>query len=1264
MEILELCEGDAAKELGRVREKYGSVLEFVEMDQPVYPTGIPNDAELHRLWGLEHVRSLDAWSRLNHLGLESQETVVAVIDTGIQLDHPDLKDSLWRNQGEIPGNGIDDDGNGFIDDVHGYDFAGDNGNPEDDNGHGTHCAGIIAATANNSVGISGIASRSAKVRLMALRFIDASGSGGTVSGAVSALEYALSFGVPVSSSSWGGPDTSDALKVAIQRATEAGHLFIAAAGNSGRSIADGTYYPCVYRQAGVLCVAATDRSDNLASFSNYATKYVQIAAPGVDIYSTWTGSGYLSSFGTSMSTPYVSGAAALVVSEFGYSGTLVRQLLLDSAVAHNKLTGKVDGGRLDVMNLIRMAESANDFWFVAEGDRTASMQVTIPANTSTSVTLQLGSDHASTGIIQTEVNITWPGGQKTIPVSYTVQGRPKLELLQSHLEWPQVPASASSPRSFHFTNMGNGSARIRLDSFSYPFGGQSEEIAIPPGRSTSVEIYCAPSTTGEWFGHGLFKTNSGLDAWESLQPEGVESGTVFNVSLKCVSMKDPYLELERFSGAAEELSNGGLRFLEPVVHAEWEPFLRFQEAEGDLVLPAASNSAGCSPYDADVSGCIVLVSRGQCFFEEKARMAQEANASGVLLYDNQAQTTMPIVAMPRDRAIPKIPMFMVSQAEGESLRDRLQGESIRIKFQWQVVRAYTLPARSTRVSLNISNLGDAPLTWTAMPSLSFGSHSFYESLFQRSELSESMPQFSWTSSGKELSYFAEQHANNESLLQPLPFNFSFYGQMFEEVWINSNGFLAFDGNSSTLELPFRAKDTKPNGIVAGFGWDLVCGICKISSSLITDDGRSCFVIQYANMSFYEKSAPHGAGSLQISFEIRLCDDGCIKFMYAQFPEPDTLYSDAFIGLETIDGDASLSLRSQMPFSNQKPFAVTLQPWLCAASPTSGVLLKNEVVKLVYDVRSNIGHSGLVQVKARDDSGLWRSQKDVRLVQEPFLFAVDGGDWGPCLVEDCSNLSAGVRRRHLQCSGMDGQAYDWDTFCNNSLASCLDLIPEWRDKDGSRCQEYEAKNWCDADGSYGSGWKSPWGAFSDYSFGGYDVTTVCCACGGGVRIPPPATAAACDQNLAAMDMDCDGTIDCADACPLDPQPQCATTATTSSSPEGNTSIGEEVNGSETNLTANASDRPTTSRMPSSTVTSADFEVSPIPCWAWANLTGSASLQTTLTTSCQGCLVMLSGTIWDAFENFSDESTVVDSTGASRGVAWGCVLLSLTITWFGK
>eukprot|EP00435_Cladocopium_sp_Y103_P052281 s691_g16.t1 len=125
----------------------------------------------------------------------------------------------------------------------------------------------------------------------------------------------------------------------------------------------------------------------------------------------------------------------------------------------------------------------------------------------------------------------------------------------------------------------------------------------------------------------------------------------------------------------------------------------------------------------------------------------------------------------------------------------------------------------------------------------------------------------------------------------------------------------------------------------------------------------------------------------------------------------------------------------------------------------------------------------------------------------------------------------------------------DTFCRNPLASCSDLKSEWRDKDGARCQEYEEKSWCNADGSYGSGWRSSWGAFSDYSFGGSDVSTICCACGGGVRSPPPVTVTACDQNLAAIDMDCDGTIDCSDACPLDPQPQCTTVTTSTTPPEG-------------------------------------------------------------------------------------------------------------------
>lgn len=957
-----------------------------------------------------------------------------------------------------------------------------------------------------------------------------------------------------------------------------------------------------------------------------------------------------------MSTPYVSGAAALVVSEFGYSGSHIRQLLLESAVSHEKLKGKVDGGRLDVMNLIRMAESAYNFWFVADGDRTATLRVTVPAKNSTSVRLQLGSVGLSAGIHQAQVNVSWLGGETRIPVTYTVQGQPRLQLLQSSVDWPQVPVNASSDRLLTFANIGNGSARVRLQRLPYPFAGEEREVVIPAAGSASVQIHCAPKTTGEWFGHGLFNTNSGLDAWASTQLQAADLGTVFNASLTCVSKKDPYLELERISGAAEVLRHPKveLRFFEHAVHAEWEPFLKGEEVEGDLVLPAADNSLGCSPYNTPVASSLVLVARGECFFSEKARMAQEANASGVLLYDNQAETTLPIVAMPRDGSIPHIPMFMVTKVQGEALLQRLERESIRIKMQWQAVRAYTLPGRSTRVGLNVSNHGDANLHWTARPSLSFGSHSFYESYFPESDNGLSEPQFSWTSPGKELSFFSSHHASDESLLQPLPFNFSFFGQMFDEVWISSKGFLAFDGevNASRIALPFRAETAKPNGIVAGFGWNLLCRTCKISSSVTADEadrGDACFVVQYANLSF-DSTAQNGAGD-QISFEIRLCKDGQISFMYAQFPEPHTLYMDAFIGLETIDGAASVNLRSQLPFSVQRPFAVTLEPWLRAASATQGVLQKNETVKLVYDVRSNIGHSGLVHVKAQDDSGLWRSQQDVRIVQDRFHFTVAGGDWGVCLVEDCGNLGAGVRRRPLRCAGMDGRSYDWDTFCRNPLASCSDLKSEWRDKDGARCQEYEEKSWCNADGSYGSGWRSSWGAFSDYSFGGADVSTICCACGGGVRSPPPATVTGCNQNLAAIDMDCDGTIDCSDACPLDPQPQCTTMTTSTAPPEGATS--EEVTTSITGLT-NFSSRLTTSTAPPSTVTLAALQAeATLPCWAFAPTTGIA------TTSCPGCVVML-GTTLD--RNVSDESSVIDTAGC-QGVACSWVLLAMVCVWFG-
>ncbi|CAK9014448.1 Thermophilic serine proteinase (Ak.1 protease) [Durusdinium trenchii] len=1212
MEILDTCDGPA-KVLSELTAKYGSMLEFAEMDQFVYPNSIPDDPHWPRLWGLDKIRMLDAWSRLTELGLDGEETVVAVIDTGVQLDHPDLMDSLWTNPGEIPDNGIDDDGNGFIDDVHGYDFAGEDGHPDDDNGHGTHCAGILAATANNGVGIAGVASRLAKVRIMALRFLSADGTGGTVSDAVRALEYALSFGVPVSSNSWGGADTSDALKVAIRRASEAGHLFVAPAGNSGRSISDGTYYPCVYRQAGVLCVAASDQSDQLTSFSNYAPEYVEIAAPGVDIYSTYTGSGYRSEFGTSMATPYVAGAASLVVSAFGYSGTHVRQLLLDSAVLADNFKGKVDGGRLDVLKLIERSEPDFLFWFDSEGARTAMVSVIVAANSSKLVELQIGSDNILPGTYEAEVHTSWHDGEETIPVVYTVQGQPLLHLEQHSLEWAQVPSNATASQYLNITNSGNGTGRVQLQRLPFPFEGPENEIVVPPEGAASVSIQCAPNFTGEWLGEAAFNTNSGLDAWNSSRST-LELGTVLKVRLRCISRKPPELQMEPFSGAAEVLSGGLLRYLQPVVHAEWEPFVPGKEVEANLVLPEENNSLGCSRHNTDVSGSVLLIGRGDCYFSVKALMAQEAQALGVLLYNNQDNGALPMMAMPRDSDIPVIPMFMVTKAEGEALLARLQEEALRVKLRWQTVSAYTLPSRSDRVSIQISNTGVADLRWNARPKLSFGAHSFYETYISGVQNS-SMAEFSWTEVGEDLSFFRE-HGQNASLQLPLPFSFSFYGQMFDKVWVTSNGFLAFEifeGEAPPLPLPFMAGISKPNGIVAGFGWPLTCHDCRISSM---EDG-TCFVVQYANMSFDHPTLPMSAGSDGLSFEIRLCQDGRISMMYAKFPEPASDYRDAFIGLETIEGDALMNLRSQLPFAERTPFAVTLQPWLRAASATQGRLLQGESVELFYDVHSTIGHSGFIQVTAQDQSGLWHSQRDVRVMQETFTFRMMAGEWGTCVLEDCENLSSGVRSRPLECHGVDGYVYDLDT-CNGRSAFCADSVAEWRDKDGARCQEYEGKSWCDADGSYGSGWKQSWGNFSDFSFGGLDVSTVCCACGGGVLTAEPVTLARCDENLAAMDTDCDGTIDCQDACPLDPQPECTSTQTVT---------GEGTNESDTSVS-------TTGRS-----TGAGFA---------ANVTTNYTNESSWTsTAPPACIILLPSPT-----NMSGESTVVDSidsTGA-RGVLW--------------
>jgi len=271
--------------------------------------------------------------------------VVAVIDTGVEYTHEDLTNNSWRNTGEIQGNGIDDDGNGYIDDIYGWDFFSGDNDPMDEEGHGTHVAGTICAEGNNGIGVSGVAWQ---CKIMALRFLGP--DGGWTSDAISALEYAVDQGVRVSNNSWGGGGYSTSLRNAIANAGSADHLFVAAAGNGG---ADGRgdntdispHYPSSYDLGNIISVAATDNRDRLAGFSNYGLISVDLGAPGVDIASSMLSDYYWSS-GTSMAAPHVSGVVALILDLHPeLTNTEVKDRILNTARPIEALNGNtVTGG--------------------------------------------------------------------------------------------------------------------------------------------------------------------------------------------------------------------------------------------------------------------------------------------------------------------------------------------------------------------------------------------------------------------------------------------------------------------------------------------------------------------------------------------------------------------------------------------------------------------------------------------------------------------------------------------------------------------------------------------------------------------------------------------------------------------------------------------------------------------------------------------------------------------------------------------------------
>ena len=323
---------------------------YAEPDYIRHLSAMPNDPMYDELWGLSKIAMPEAWS----IATGNKSSVVAVIDTGMDLDHPDLLVNLWSNALEIAGDGIDNDGNGYIDDVNGWDFVDNDNVPDDFDGHGTHCAGTIGAVGNNGNQVAGVCWTAS---IMPVRvgteeqLID--------SDIVDGIRYAARNGAKVLSNSYGGSGYSETIFEAVQFANNQGCIFIAAAGNDASDNDSIPQYPASLELPNVISVAATDENDNLASFSNYGTTSVDLAAPGVDIVSTYLNGATESLDGTSMACPHVAGAMALMVSENeDITPIEAKQLLLESVDPITALEGVVlSGGRLNVATLF---SSAND----------------------------------------------------------------------------------------------------------------------------------------------------------------------------------------------------------------------------------------------------------------------------------------------------------------------------------------------------------------------------------------------------------------------------------------------------------------------------------------------------------------------------------------------------------------------------------------------------------------------------------------------------------------------------------------------------------------------------------------------------------------------------------------------------------------------------------------------------------------------------------------------------------------------------------------
>lgn len=489
IQIVELGPGE---DVGRAALEYNNsgLVAFAEPDYTLHALTIPNDPQFINgvQWSLRNngfvgadIHATEGWDTLK----SASNVVVAVVDSGVRYTHEDLYANMWRNPGEIPDNGIDDDGNGIVDDVYGYNAVARTGDPMDDAGHGTHVAGIIGAVGNNGTGIAGVAWN---VKLMACKFLNQLGDGDT-SAAIECIDYARKNGAQIINASWGGPDFSAALNSALNAARAAGIIVVTAAGNDAENIDLIPIYPACYNLDNIVVVGGTSRSDNPdASYSSYGATRVSLYAPGTSVYSTWytSDSSYMPLTGTSMAAPHVAGVLALMKARFSnLTSTQLISRLLGSVDVLPALDGKCrSSGRLNMAKALGPNPTANFAASRFSGEPPLSVSFTnLSLGDLASVSWDFGdgfsatdgqrTDHvfARDGDFRVKLTVVGTNG-RTNSAEQTIRVRSNYEFVHENYSW----IDPTGMTDLQLTD--NGVSGPQAINFPFRFYGQSYETVF------------------------------------------------------------------------------------------------------------------------------------------------------------------------------------------------------------------------------------------------------------------------------------------------------------------------------------------------------------------------------------------------------------------------------------------------------------------------------------------------------------------------------------------------------------------------------------------------------------------------------------------------------------------------------------------------------------------------------------------------------------------------------------------------------------------